>query len=308
LAPVLALLLAVSGLAQEQPPSPPEAGHEDIIQGRPDRAQRLTIPVQISGEGPYRFLIDTGSQKSVVSRTVADALTLQRGSQMRIIGLAGPEVVDTATIGELGVGRRRHRDLDVVIFDNEHLGADGIVGLDSLQDQRVLLDFSRNLMAVGDAKSLGGNSGYEIVVTARRQHGQLIMTNAILDGVRVAVVIDTGSDTTVANRALQRALNKRDALQPVVLISASGQRLTGDMAVHRRMDIDTIGITNLLVAYTDAPVFAALGLDRRPALMLGMRELRLFKRIAIDFAKRKVYFDLPPHRPQETAGPLSVSD
>ena len=38
---------------------------------------------------------------------------------------------------------------------------------------------------------------------------------------------------------------------------------------------------------------AALGLDKKPALMLGMRELRLFRRVAIDFAARKVFFDLP---------------
>lgn len=28
--------------------------------------------------------------------------------------------------------------------------------------------------------------------------------------------------------------------------------------------------------------------------MLGMRELRLFPRSAIDFSRQKVYFDLPP--------------
>jgi predicted aspartyl protease len=289
----------MTGASAQEPPKPntqeqADSGHDEVVKGQPDSYQRLTVPVQISGRGPYRFVVDTGSQKSVVSRRIADELSLERSGRMRIIGLTGPEVVETAIIGELGIGRRRHRDLNVVIFEAQHIGADGIIGIDSLQGQRVLLDFSRNLMTVGDARSLGGDKGYEIVVTARRRHGQLIMTNAVLDGVPTDVVIDTGSDTTIANRALQRALNKRDALTPVILISASGQMLMADIGAHRRMDIDSIGITNLLVAYTDAPVFAALGLDRRPALMLGMRELRLFKRIAIDFSRRKVYFDLPP--------------
>ena len=48
-----------------------------------------------------------------------------------------------------------------------------------------------------------------------------------------------------------------------------------------------------MVAYVDSPVFTVLELDRRPAMLLGMRELRLFKRVAVDFAARKVYFDLP---------------
>jgi predicted aspartyl protease len=293
LAPALSLLLAVAVPAQEAPSPPPDHAEEDVVKGQADSAQRLTVPVLISGQGPFRFVLDTGSQKSVVSRSIADNLALVRGSQVQIMGLAGPEIVDTATVGELGIGRRRHRDLDVVIFDTEFIGADGIIGLDSLQGQRVLIDFSRNLMAVGNARSLGGSSGYEIVVTAERRHGQLIMTNALIDGVKVDVVIDTGSDTTVANRALQRALQKNEVLEPVVLIGASGQKLMADLGVGRRMEIDTIGITNLLVAYTDAPVFEVLGLDRKPAVMLGMRELRLFKRIAIDFSRRKVYFDIP---------------
>ena len=51
--------------------------------------------------------------------------------------------------------------------------------------------------------------------------------------------------------------------------------------------------TNLVVAYTDSPVFGVLDLEKKPALLLGMRELRLFKRIAIDFNSRRVYFNLP---------------
>lgn len=237
----------------------PATDQRDVVTGQPDRYQRLTVPVQISGRGPFRFVVDTGSQKSVVSRHIADELSLERGEQERIIGLTGPEMVETATVAELGIGRRRHRNLDVVIFDAEDIGADGIIGIDSLQGQRVLLDFGRNQMTVGDARSLGGDKGYEIVVTARRRHGQLIMTSAVLDGVPTDVMIDTGSDTTIANRALQRALNKRDALTPVVLISASGQALIADIGMHRRLEIGSIGIANLLVAYTDAPVLPRWG-------------------------------------------------
>ena len=42
-----------------------------------------------------------------------------------------------------------------------------------------------------------------------------------------------------------------------------------------------------------AAAAAAHCLTRRPALLLGMRELKLFKRVAIDFAANRIYFDLP---------------
>jgi predicted aspartyl protease len=119
------------------------------------------------------------------------------------------------------------------------------------------------------------------------------MTNAVIDGVRTNVIIDTGADTSVGNRALQQALRQHQTGSQITLVSATGQTLTADLGFPRKLTIDAIEITNLLVAYADTPVFTVLDLDKKPALLLGMRELRLFKRIAIDFHSRRVYFALP---------------
>jgi predicted aspartyl protease len=270
-----------------------DASEIDVVRGRVDAGDRMTVPVQLGGGGPYRFLIDTGSQSTVLSTDLAARLALTQLAKRRVVGVAGSELADTAVLDELGLGRRSFYGLTVVLFESEHIGADGIVGIDSLQSQRVLLDFARNRMAVGDAKSLGGNGGYEIVVTARRRAGQLIMTSAEIDGVKTDVVIDTGSDTSIGNRALQRALGRRGNLPQGILTSVTGQQATADIGLARTLDVGEVKIRNLAIAYVDSPAFTALGLDRRPALMLGMRELRLFKRVAIDFSTRKVMFDLP---------------
>ncbi|RZK00720.1 MAG: peptidase A2A, partial [Novosphingobium sp.] len=240
-----------------------------------------------------RFLIDTGSQKTALSTDLALRLALPAHDKLRIVGVSGAQITDTAVVDELALGRRSFYGLTVLLFQSEHMGADGIVGLDSLQSQRVLLDFAQSRMAVGDAKTLGGNSGYDIVVTARRRLGQLIMAQAAIDGIKTDVIIDTGSDTSIGNRALQRALGRRGALGTAVLTSVTGQEATADMGYARELAVGDVNIKNLVIAYTDSPAFDALGLTRRPALMLGMRELRLFKRVAIDFSTRKVMFDLP---------------
>ena len=57
--------------------------------------------------------------------------------------------------------------------------------------------------------------------------------------------------------------------------------------------IGGLRLQNLSIAFADAPPFRRLGLDERPAMLLGMNELRAFRRVAIDFATRKVLFDLP---------------
>jgi hypothetical protein len=59
----------------------------------------------------------------------------------------------------------------------------------------------------------------------------------------------------------------------------------------RSIQIDGISLNNVPITFVDSPTFAALGLDNEPALVLGMEELRLFRRVAIDFGARKVLFD-----------------
>ena len=294
LAAALALLLANSELPATHAANPlPEAGDIDIIKTRTDVDRRMTVPVRIGQQGPFRFVIDTGSQTTVLSTDLARQLALPSARTARIVGIGGSQTVSTAIVEELGLGKRSLYSLEVALLEAAHIGADGIVGIDSLQRQRVLLDFARNTMAVGDARSLGGNGGFEIVVTARRRRGQLIMTDAVIDGVRTDVVIDSGAETSMGNRALQNALSRRRTTEQAILISVTGQRITADIGYPRKLEFGAIGIANLLVAYADAPVFAVLELERKPALLLGMRELRLFKRVAIDFDRRKVYFDTP---------------
>jgi predicted aspartyl protease len=271
-----------------------DAADVEVLATRPDAADRMTVPVRIGEAGPYRFLIDTGSQSTVLSTDVATQLALGLAGKKRVIGIGGAQLADTTVIEEIGLGRRSFYGLSVLLFEARHIGADGIVGIDGLQNQRVLLDFHGNRIAVGDAKTLGGDSGYEIIVTARRRSGQLIMTRARIDGVATDIVIDTGADTSIGNRALQRALAKGGAMSQATMTSVTGQEIVADLGYARQLQVnDTVRINNLVIAYADTPAFDALRLSKRPALLLGMRELRLFKRVAIDFSTRKVMFDLP---------------
>jgi predicted aspartyl protease len=288
-----ALALTLSASAVPVPQIAVDSSELEIIRTRTDRDQRMTVPVRIGEDASFSFVVDTGSQTTVIARDIAERLALPLARRARIIGVGGTELADTAMVGEIGLGRRTFSDVEVVLFEGQHIGADGIVGIDSLQRQRVLLDFAGNRLAVGSARSLGGNAGYEIVVTARRKLGQLIMTDAVIDGVRTSVIIDTGADTSIGNRALQTALGQRRPYERASLISVTGQRIDAEIGFPRKLAIGTIEITNLLVAYTDAPVFDVLDLGRKPALLLGMRELRLFKRVAIDFGTNRVFFDLP---------------
>lgn len=271
----------------------PQIGSPEVIPAATDRHDRMTVPVRIGNAGPFDFLIDTGSQNTVISTMLAERLALPPDGEATVVSVAGRERRQTVTIDDLALGSRTYHGLVAPLLEASHIGADGIVGIDSLQDQRVLIDFAASRILVGDARALGGGDGFEIVVKARRKAGQLIMTDAVIDRVRVAVVIDTGAQTSIGNRALHRALARRAASGRVELTSVTGQTLTADMAEAGRLTMVGMEFTNVALAFADSPAFAALGLDRRPALLLGMAQLRLLRRVAIDFPTRRVLFDVP---------------
>lgn len=267
-----------------------------------DSRARLTVPVTIGGAGPFAFLVDTGAERTVLTRQTAQALGLAPSGRATLVSVAGLEDVDLVTVAELSLGTRRFSGLEAPLVDGHDLEAEGIVGLDGLQDQRVTIDFAANRMMIGNASpDVPQIDSYDIVVTARRRSGQLIMTEATIDGVQTDVMIDTGSDTSIGNRALQRALNKRQGEQQAELIAVTGQTITADVGHARVMRIGGMNIENLTFAFADAPAFAHLRLNRRPAILLGMRDLSAFQKVGIDFARRKVMFDFTPPQPQALA-------
>lgn len=269
----------------------------DIIAGDADRYKRMTVPVTIEGRGPFRFMIDTGSQATVVSRRLSEQLGLQSLGQATVVGMAARKRVELVRLDGLELASRMFDNLHVPLLEAQHIGADGILGLDSLQGLRVMIDFRANSIAVDDARALGGDRGYEIVVRARNKLGRLIITDAEIDGVRTAVVIDTGSQGSIGNLALQRRLRARKGVE-VISTDVTGTEITARLDMARTLRIGaaagrSLTLEGLSVGYADAPAFAALGLAGKPAMVLGIEDLRLFDRVAIDFAERTVLFDLP---------------
>ena len=288
LIPLAATFPLLAGQEAAQP-----ATTVDVLAIKTDQHDRMTVPVRVGEKGPFRFLIDTGAQNTVLSIALAGRLELHPSKKVHLIGVAGITEVDSVLIDQIALGQRSFYGLLAPLLAGDDIGAEGILGLDSLQGQRVQIDFRNGLIAVDDAKALGGNKGYEIVVTARRRSGQLIMADATIDGIKVNVVIDTGAEYSIGNRVLQNALAKKHGGGTMVLRSVTGQEITADLGFANTLKIDDMNFGNLVIAYADAPPFEKLGLAAKPALFLGMRDMRALDRIAIDFSTRRIYFDLP---------------
>jgi len=279
----------------------------EILDLAHERYRRMTVPVTIGGEGPFRFMLDTGAQATVVSRALADRLALNNRSPAILVGMASRRPVETTPIYDVGLGSRSFYIRSAPVVDGANIGgADGILGLDSLQNQRVLLDFVNEQISVADAEELGGNRGYEIVVKARERLGQLIITEARLDGVRVAVVVDSGAQGSIGNPALFRRFRRARHIGESEVTDINGEVMTGMVKLGSELQVGRARLQNIAIMFADSPTFDALGLADEPALILGMSELKLFRRVAIDFKTRRVLFDLPPQAQIAGRGSISV--
>ncbi|ABQ68512.1 retroviral-like aspartic protease family protein [Rhizorhabdus wittichii] len=288
-------LIAVPGAATTGDPAP---SAPETIQGNRDINKRLTVPVTIDGGGTYQFVVDTGAERTVLSRELAERLTLVPAAPVTLLSIAGEDQVATAIVPglHLTASRSRMEAFEAPLLSEFHLGAVGMLGIDSLQTKRVVLDFRAMRMSISEAPRSTRVATDEIVVTARRRLGQLILVDAEAEGQKVNVIIDTGSAVSIGNPALRERLERRKRLGPVVPISitsVTGGQTPADYSSVHEIRIGGVTLKDMPIAFADAQIFHRLGLDNRPSVLLGMDALRLFDRVSIDFANRNVRFLMP---------------
>lgn len=257
-----------------------------------ERHRRMTIPVTIAGAGPYNFLIDTGSQATAVTGRIDRALGLPRLGTAQLVGMASIRSVEVVEVNDLVVGSHTLHNISAPILNRNYVGADGIIGLDSLQDFRVLIDFRKETITLQDITTHHSRAGFEIIVNARQKLGQLLITDAMVEGVRAIVIIDTGAQASLGNQALRDAIRARREAE-VLTMDVNGVTMLTDLAQVKSLEIEGLRLSNIPLTFADAPAFEVLGLRDTPVLSLGMQHLKIFDRVAIDFAERRILFDVP---------------
>ncbi|WP_160611684.1 aspartyl protease family protein [Tsuneonella aeria] len=291
---------AEGGLPAVRIERPPAAQIDDTlaIDGEEIAARRLetrmTVAVLVDGTGPYRFVVDSGADSSVLGGRIAGRLALAPAGHVTINGVTERRVVETVRVGSLQMGQVVTSDLAVPVLQEQDLGADGVIGLDALAEQRLVVDFAGRTITVEDTRRPTRRVEGEIVVTARRRRGQLILTSVRASGTNLEAIIDTGSEITIGNTALRERLFRRyrKELESVRVTGVTGT--TMDLPVMRvpELRIGSITMRDVPVAFADIPPFAAFGMDKEPALLLGTDLMANFRTISLDFKSRKIRFQL----------------
>ncbi|RYD58847.1 MAG: hypothetical protein EOP60_02775 [Sphingomonadales bacterium] len=315
LLPLLLPLGAVAGGRDLATQDPDMIATESMIEGTllalGQLDTRLTVPVVVGNKGPYNFIIDTGAERTVVSRELAGSLRLNAGNPIQLTSMTGVSMVNTVVVPDLSI--KSIGQLHTVIAPSlgaRDLGAVGLLGIDTLSKHQVSIDFDAGTMTVRPSEKRDRTRAPrrdEIVITAKSLFGQLIVTDAYYAGTRIQVVLDTGSQVTMGNSALRKRVGRGRMKKafPIQLTSVTGERAIADYTEVPDIRVGRLAFGTMPVAFADVAPFERFGLTNRPALLLGMDALRSFARVDIDFPNRQVRFTMPKNvRRERTTGSL----
>lgn len=270
---------------------------------RSDRIGRVVAPISVNGQGPFRFIVDTGANRSVLSQDLADRLGLMSsgtGEVHSVHGVTTAPLVDVVSLQYRGLALSSARlpTLGGAVLAGEQ----GLLGVDGMHGRRLRLDFERNCIEIVASRNASRLRGWTMI-RGQLRFGHLVVVRGYISGVRVNMLLDSGSDSSLANPALREALNarlrrNRGRLESVISNTAGESVVLDDAILIRSMRMGDLEVENVTAYVGDFHIFRLWNLAGEPTLLLGMDVLSQARGLAIDYQRRAVYLQL--REPVET--------
>lgn len=111
----------------------------------------IAVPVIVNGQGPYKFLLDTGASNTILSLRVAEALGVPAGRPYTLASAGGDIHVTVRQIETLEIGEARLEKIDIAVanfglLDSQEV--DGILGGDFLRRFTISIDYEKRTVQI----------------------------------------------------------------------------------------------------------------------------------------------------------------
>ncbi len=241
-------------------------------------------PVAVGNNGPYNFIIDTGAERTVVSRETRRIAQLGPSAPVVVTSMSGRDRVSRHRRGTKRLSIESIGEQPTIIAPalearniGKHSACSASIRCATIRYHDRLREGHHWRCAQREAfKAFTKRDPQRgIVVTAKNVFGQLIVTDAYYDNTRIQVVLDTSSQVTMGNSALRKRVGRSaPKAQPITLTSVIGNHTTADYTEVPSITVGKVRFGAMPVAFADVAPFERFGLTRRPALLLDMDALR----------------------------------
>lgn len=151
-----ALAGTIAPVLQAKPHCP---GNVTSLHFHPGHGSQIIAPVMINRTGPYNFLVDTGTQITIIDSSLADSLHLDGHGAAELVGIGFHARASFAQTDSLELGSQTVAGLRVVVRSAAYpqeagLELRGILGGDFLGHFDVLIDNAHQLLCLDDTDAL----------------------------------------------------------------------------------------------------------------------------------------------------------
>jgi len=295
-----ALLPLASAVASAQTAAPPVA---EVVVTAPepryvaptlrDRIGRIWAPVFIDGQGPFRFVLDTGATTVALSRDAATllGLRLDRARQVRLRGTTGSSLVPQITVDRIEIGDFLVENQRVILVDDAFGGADGVLATRLLSDRRIFVEFRKDRIEITRSRGLPAPLGFT-TIPVKFASRQVPWVDAWIGPVKVKAVIDTGAQQTLGNLALRVALaaarRRAMELRNEGVIGVTGDVQEGQSAGVPTIRLGNVQVSNARVNFVDLHIFEHWRMLDEPAILIGMDVIGVLDTFILDYRRREL--------------------
>ena len=295
-----ALLPLASAVASAQTAAPPVA---EVVVTAPepryvaptlrDRIGRIWAPVFIDGQGPFRFVLDTGATTVALSRDAATllGLRLDRARQVRLRGTTGSSLVPQITVDRIEIGDFLVENQRVILVDDAFGGADGVLATRLLSDRRIFVELRKDRIEITRSRGQPAPLGFT-TIPVKFASRQVPWVDAWIGPVKVKAVIDTGAQQTLGNLALRVALaaarRRAMELRNEGVIGVTGDVQEGQSAGVPTIRLGNVQVSNARVNFVDLHIFEHWRMLDEPAILIGMDVIGVLDTFILDYRRREL--------------------
>lgn len=255
------------------------------------------VPVYLNGEGPFDFLLDTGTNSTILTPALAARLRLRPLDRVTLITIAGETDVPRARLSRIEVGGSASADVEALVSGLEPLSeidprVRGVLGQNFLERFNYTLDYDGRAV-VFEGGGAAPPSGERVPFML--EEGKLVV-GAICEAPAprpLRLVLDAAATSLVifddARRSLASKLSARTAARMLTEAGSGEARLA-------RLPALRIGDS----LHRDVPVALLPGAARQEARAEdGLLPTSLFHAIYFNHGGGYVIFNPKPARPRE---------
>jgi len=162
------------------------------------RVSHIYVPVMVNGQGPFRFVLDSGAGLSLIEKSVADRLNLHSTGELPAVGTGGVDIGTFVTADSVNLGGAILKDVVAGQLDFSGLNQfaqepiEGILGYDFFSSFIVELDYFDSTITVYD-NSASETLMADDTVSIEIETNHPMISALINDSIEGRFRIDTGS-------------------------------------------------------------------------------------------------------------------